>query len=402
MQQFKKAGALCLGVVLGLLALQISHVESAVYPLISVFGRYNGAPKAIAVNSSGHILTSGSIGSPLVVGTTDPTVAWGPIQYVASFGNDETAGTTDYAVIIAAPTINANGQSVWGLLEVPTVSGTAAIDLYAGMASYPQLTATGVVSQYYGIDVVPEVGATSTVTSFYVSQMAPEVHAGATIASMYGTKVSSHLVTGGTITSHYSFWSGAFGGLATNPYSFWSDEQGVYRIRADNTFNSVYQAIPALYNPQFTKYTAGATNYERCIPACQWESNVAVYTTEKGGTGTLRGMRIGDTGVPVSLAPFTTVGTTSLSVANVGANSCGTSAASIAGNDNIFVITVGATAGTQCRVTFPVAASNRRVCVVTDSTTTIATRATYVDTTHTDFLGAFVAGDTVEAVCIAR
>lgn len=103
-----------------------------------------------------------------------------------------------------------------------------------------------------------------------------------------------------------------------------------------------------------------------------------------------------------------TSGTTLLSngsgmaVANVGANSCGTSAASIAGNNNAFVITVGATSGSQCRVAFTVTAATEWDCTVTDSTTTIATRATPVDTTHTDFFGAFVAADKVTGVCFPR
>lgn len=103
-----------------------------------------------------------------------------------------------------------------------------------------------------------------------------------------------------------------------------------------------------------------------------------------------------------------TSGTTHLSagsgmaVANVGANSCGTSTATIAGNNNAFVITVGTVGGTQCRVAFTITAANEWDCTVTDSTTTIATRATPVDTTHTDFLGAFVAGDKVTGVCFPR
>lgn len=101
-----------------------------------------------------------------------------------------------------------------------------------------------------------------------------------------------------------------------------------------------------------------------------------------------------------SSAPTTTGSTPT--VADVGAASCGTSAATIVGNDTIGVITVGATAGTQCRVTFTAAASTARVCVPTDSTTTIATRATYIDATHTDFLGAFVAGDSISFICLSR
>jgi len=97
-----------------------------------------------------------------------------------------------------------------------------------------------------------------------------------------------------------------------------------------------------------------------------------------------------------------TSGTTAVAVANVGANSCGTTAATIAGNENVGAITVGATSGTQCRITFTTTAATRRHCVFTDETTTIATRGVAVDTTHSDVLGAFVAGDVVSYVCLAR
>jgi len=89
-------------------------------------------------------------------------------------------------------------------------------------------------------------------------------------------------------------------------------------------------------------------------------------------------------------------------VANVGANSCGTTAATIAGNSNAFEITVGATSGTQCRVAFPTAAPNQWDCVSDDNTTTLATRTTIIDTTHVDFLGAFVAGDKITGICFPR
>lgn len=104
---------------------------------------------------------------------------------------------------------------------------------------------------------------------------------------------------------------------------------------------------------------------------------------------------------PTVTGRYVSSGTTP-SVANVGANSCGTTTATLAGNESSGVITVGATAGTQCRVTFATAAPTARDCTVTDSTTTLATRATVVDTTHTDFLGAFVAGDKVTYICMAR
>jgi len=75
---------------------------------------------------------------------------------------------------------------------------------------------------------------------------------------------------GNTYHEGYSFWSADLAGRAVNPYYVWYDSQGVYRIREDNTFDSVGQAIPALYNPQFAKYTPGAANYERIVE--QWEA----------------------------------------------------------------------------------------------------------------------------------
>lgn len=89
-------------------------------------------------------------------------------------------------------------------------------------------------------------------------------------------------------------------------------------------------------------------------------------------------------------------------VSNTSANSCGTTAATIAGNDNNGVITVGATSGTSCTVTFTVAAAARRECVVTNETTANLARATYSDTTHSIFTGIFVAADKIAYVCFAR
>lgn len=103
-----------------------------------------------------------------------------------------------------------------------------------------------------------------------------------------------------------------------------------------------------------------------------------------------------------------TSGTTHLSagsgmaVANVGANSCGTTTATIAGNNNAFVVTVGATAGTQCRVAFTVTAGTGWICAANDDTTTVAVRTTPVDTTHLDLIGTFTAGDNISGVCFPR
>ena len=96
----------------------------------------------------------------------------------------------------------------------------------------------------------------------------------------------------GTSTSVYQFWAGDLGSLAiTNPYYSWFDSRGVRRVKEDRSFDGVGQAIEALYNPQFTKYTPGTPNFERVVLG-QWNSNVAEIGAEAGGTGEPRPLRL--------------------------------------------------------------------------------------------------------------
>jgi hypothetical protein len=95
----------------------------------------------------------------------------------------------------------------------------------------------------------------------------------------------------GEITTDVGYWSDNLAGVATNPYYSWFDSRGVRRVKEDSTYNGVGQAIEALYNPQFTKYTPGASDYERIVLG-QWNSNVAEIGTQAGGTGTLRPLRL--------------------------------------------------------------------------------------------------------------
>jgi hypothetical protein len=131
--------------------------------------------------------------------------------------------------------------------------------------------------------------------------------------------IDSPDVQSGSIGTREALYIAAQSGSATNTYDMWVDEQGVFRIKADNSFNSVYQAIPDLYNPQFTKYTPGASNYER-LTLGEWNSNVAEIGTENSGSGSARAlafitasttrMTIGATGnVSISTTTFSSLGT---------------------------------------------------------------------------------------------
>ncbi len=134
---------------------------------------------------------------------------------------------------------------------------------------------------------------------------------------------------------------------------------------------------------------SGASNTYGILIADQTKGSISNYAI-KTGLG------------KISFGDSISTGGSTPSVANVGASSCGTTTATIAGNDNSGFITVGATSGTQCRITFVSTAPTARECTANDETTTTAVRVTYVDTTHTDFIGAFIAGDKVSYICFAR
>ena len=86
-------------------------------------------------------------------------------------------------------------------------------------------------------------------------------------------------------------------------------------------------------------------------------------------------------------------------VSNTSANSCGTTAASLVGTDTAGKVTVGATAGTSCTITFVASWANAPACVVTNETSANLARATSTTTTVI-VAGTFVAGDVLAYSCV--
>lgn len=113
-------------------------------------------------------------------------------------------------------------------------------------------------------------------------------------ASATGTEATgfySHITHDGTLGAAYHLWGNDLAGSATNAYYLWFDSRGVYRIREDPLDGAGNeQAIPALYNPRFAKYTPGAADFERGVQ--QWVANVYQMGAEVGGTGTNRAVQI--------------------------------------------------------------------------------------------------------------
>jgi len=159
-----------------------------------------------------------------------------------------------------------------------------------------------------------------SIDSLYGYYVAPFELEGGSIDSLWAmevddqpavTRVSYGVIVGkisGGTEGNYSFWAEDLAGATANPYYFWADSRGVYRIREDTVADGSGnpQAVPAIYNPRFTKYTPGAADYERLVQ--QWVGNVAHVTTEKGGTGTLRGVTLGaSASVPVSVHGVTPI-----------------------------------------------------------------------------------------------
>ncbi len=91
---------------------------------------------------------------------------------------------------------------------------------------------------------------------------------------------------------------------------------------------------------------------------------------------------------------------TAPTVANTSANSCGTTAATIAGTDSAGKITVGATSGTSCTITFGTAWGNAPACATSDETSLMTTKAISTTTTLIISATAFVAGDVIAYNCI--
>lgn len=116
------------------------------------------------------------------------------------------------------------------------------------------------------------------------------------------------------------------------------------------------------------------------------------YTTATGALVNTAG-----TAPSISTARFLSTGTAP-TVANVGVNSCGTTAATIAGKDQASVTTVGATSGTECRVSFNVAFTNAPVCT---ASATIATDLHLVTTTaDVTVTGTLTAAEKIYLICL--
>jgi hypothetical protein len=198
---------------------------------------------------------------------------------------------TNYYSAFVYQLMNANGHVI---TNQSGMSVTAGVTDTTGGASF-----TGYSAAYSGIFGISGNATTASpvaaVAVYYadVQQASggPKSHA-AQVSGFYAPTFETFPWNGtrGTDTVMV-FWSGDQAGTATNVYYSWFDSRGVGRCKEDSSFDSVGQSICVVYNPQFTKYTPGASNYERIVYG-QWDGNVAEMGPEKGGTGTERDLKL--------------------------------------------------------------------------------------------------------------
>lgn len=273
--------------------------------------QFNNAGAFGGIPGSSWDGTSLSVPLPLILSAVDPSYAgWAPIL------SDFTIGGWDeyYAAHIQAQTGSGeegdryNDGFYFYVGGVPTAESQA--ELFGFTIETQALGLTGqTITEMRGAsafttDAIPDANTIEITKAYngYFGSTWTQAHVtdsygifsylqtfGGTVTNAWGNQ-SRIQNFGGTITNAYSYYADDLSGVATNGYYAWYNSRGVFRVREDSTFDGVGQAIPALYNPQFTKYIAGAADYERWVT--QWNGNVLEMGAEKGGTGTLRALKL--------------------------------------------------------------------------------------------------------------
>jgi hypothetical protein len=160
--------------------------------------------------------------------------------------------------------------------------------IYAGNGQAQKVG--GTVDAIYGVDQIIQLAdASATEMWGFQAAMTFTNAAHADSAFSFSSKVFPFGSTW-SVDVFYGYWSediSQYSARITNPYYWWTNGPGVTRIREEG---SPKGAVYSWYNPNFTKYTPGAVNFERGV--LQWNTgDILEIGAEAGGTGTLRKVR---------------------------------------------------------------------------------------------------------------
>jgi hypothetical protein len=228
-----------------------------------------------------------------------------------------------------------------------------------------------------GTLAITDVNATGTVTA-------------ATLASTGGITAATTVAATGGVSGTTGTFSGAVSGT-TATFSALTTTRVPYASTAGLLIDA----------STFTFTTSGGILDVTAIRPSGLTVTRVPFAGTAGLLGDVTGFTFGSgaLAVPTSVATTRFLSTgTAPTVANVGSNSCGTTAATIVGKDQASVTTVGATSGTECRVTFNVAFANAPVCT---ASATVATDLHLVTTTaNATITGTLTAAEKIYLICL--
>ncbi len=241
--------------------------------------------------------------------TSNPTGVNVEVRTDPANAQDWTAGTFNSAIGVGATVDHQAGVFINSMIAgnfQALNSGAGSLSFLEGLACIVQnVDPAGSVFITYGVNMAV-VCLAGEITTSYANKVVNQalgglidtaygcwvqnLGAGGAITTSYGTFVESPSGVTGDNFAHWVADQSGWGG--TNCYAFWYDSPGVYRIKFDG--------VMAYYNPNFTKYTPGAADYERVVQQWDLTHDVLEYGVEKGGTGTQRALRLFGAGVQVA------------------------------------------------------------------------------------------------------
>lgn len=327
------------------------------------------------VNSGAQIITKATQAAGVVSGTT--TITGGATTQVC-FNDGATLSCGNAAFVFD----KATGTLTVTILSAGTLTATTVTSGFnLGNADTTITRSAAGVMAVEGIDVVTTSG-TQTLTN----KTANGLQLGSSATILSGTPV----VIGASGANGAQLWESQ--GLTPDSVAF---ATGVIansiHIAEGNDF------YIGNYDFQNADCGTSACTDPHLIGHSHIQDTTSYWSLYNDGVNSYHKTGVGGLGLPGMIF---TVGTVP-AVSNTSANSCGTTTATITGTDTTGVITVGATSGTSCTLTFNVAALNRRQCWANDETTAVLTRYIYLTTTTAKIDGVFTAGDKISYGCIA-
>lgn len=419
------------GAIVGVVAL--SRSVASQQPMI-VFGTFNGAPKALALTTDGYVQSSvagGGVPFTSVTGGTSTRIPYFAVGGALTSSAGLTLGTTG-AFDVIGQTSSPTSGGIRSTINYPG-EGFIRAAFIAKRNSTTPVNGDGVE---YLVQNQDSAGNYANVGGFVarILDVTPAVATGRLELAVKpaGAFNTTFDITQMVINHNGNVGMGYYFGnttLAAAPQALLhlardgNDPAGagtvleIERASADTGAPNL-----SLRKARGTIGTPGQTLTNDSLGSITWHgwqtstngyiSAAAIQVTATNDYAATRGSLMNFNVVPtgaaaqinaaqVTQAGFTAAGTAP-TVGNVGANSCGTTTATIGGANQSGEITVGATSGSRCRVTTSQPAPVAWNGACGNNATNAVCTFQGIDTTHFDLVGTFGAGNILTYIAIPR